>query len=464
MRVFEVRILVSACALLLAFLSGAHAQDVPANEDEVVAQAAAQEADGAPLSEDELEVLAAPIALYPDDMVALVIAASLYPLQIVEAARFLEQLEDDPDLEPSDDWDGSVIALLNYPDVINMMNDDLSWTQLLGEVAVNQQKDFLVAIQQLRDEAVASGVLETTEQVQVVQENNNVVIQSADPEVVYVPTYPPEMLYDPTYVAPPQPIVYSNPYPSYYYPTARFWPGFVTGAAFAAVVDWNDWGTWGGDVDVKVKIDGNEVNFNGGNKIDFDGGDIDINNIDRSKIDIDKNSFNKNEIKNSLKNNDFNNVSVKGNSRTTVRDNVRQSAKGKDVRANIESGLKAGGSGNNRQLKRPPSAGDRVASRPGNNNRPNARPGNNNRPTAKPGNNRPTAKPAAAKRPSATKKKVTQPKPGARADKRPAKPSVMGDRGKGKTTKVHSNRGHKARGGGSRGGGHKGGGRRGGRR
>jgi hypothetical protein len=125
------------------------------------------------------------------------------------------------------------------------------WTEQLGEAA---------AIQQLRDEAVAKDVLKQTEHVQVVNEGDNVVIKSADPQVVYVPTYPPEKLYEPDYVIPAEPIVYEH-YPSYYYPTAPYWAGFVTGAGWAAVVDWDDWGTWGGDVDIDVAI---------GDRVDFD--------------------------------------------------------------------------------------------------------------------------------------------------------------------------------------------------
>ena len=81
-----------------------------------------------PLTEDELEVLVSRIALYPDELVALVSAASLYPLQIVEAARFLEAHSKKADLKPKESWDGSVISLLNYPEIVKMMSEDLDWT------------------------------------------------------------------------------------------------------------------------------------------------------------------------------------------------------------------------------------------------------------------------------------------------------------------------------------------------
>ena len=129
-------------------------------QPETVSMVSSGDAGSSPLTEDELEVLVAPIALYPDELVALIIAASIYPVDIVKGARFLEAREKDPTLEPSDDWDGSVISLLNYPDIVKMMSEDLDWTQLLAEAAVDQQKDLLVAIQQLRDQAVATDVLE----------------------------------------------------------------------------------------------------------------------------------------------------------------------------------------------------------------------------------------------------------------------------------------------------------------
>ena len=81
------------------------------------------------LSEDELEVLVARIALYPDELVAAISAASLFPVQIIEAQRFLEAKKKNADLKPKSDWDGSVVSLLNYPDIVKMMSEDLDWTQ-----------------------------------------------------------------------------------------------------------------------------------------------------------------------------------------------------------------------------------------------------------------------------------------------------------------------------------------------
>ena len=125
----------------------AFAQEQTASAEDAAVQAQAPE----PLSDDEMEVLVARIALYPDELVALISGASLYPLQIVQASRFLDDYEKDNSLEPKDDWDGSVVSLLNYPEILRMMSDDLDWTQALADALAYQQKDVLIAIQQLRE-------------------------------------------------------------------------------------------------------------------------------------------------------------------------------------------------------------------------------------------------------------------------------------------------------------------------
>ena len=103
------------------------------------------------LQAGEIEELVGPIALYPDDLLAIVLPASTYPLQVVEAGRFLEELESDATLEPNEGWDDSIVALLNYPEVVEMLNDDLDWTWRLGEAVVNQQSDVIAAIESFRD-------------------------------------------------------------------------------------------------------------------------------------------------------------------------------------------------------------------------------------------------------------------------------------------------------------------------
>jgi hypothetical protein len=402
------------------------------------AENAAETTSPEPLSADEMEVLVARIALYPDELIAVITGASLYPLQIVEAARFLDRYGKDKTLKPKESWDGSVVSLLNYPEVVKMMSDDLEWTQALGDAIAYQQKDVLVAIQQLRDEAVAKSVIKTDDKVQVVEENDNVVIKSANPEVIYVPQYPPEMFYEPDYVW--EPIrYYPDPYPPYWYPGATFFAGAVTGAIWAAAIDWDDWGVWGGgwngnDIDIDCNNCFNNRDFNG--KINFN--DVDWKNVDRNKINIDRdqlNKFDRDNIKNKIERNPDN--SMRDRAKDIKKNDTlanRGPGKGpgtKDIRKSTLEGLKGqGGQAANR-------AGDKA-----NIDRPAAKPA-----ISKPSANRPAAKPANLNRPAG------KPNPAARVDNRPKKPSGLGSPSRGKATKVSSNRGHKSMGGGNRGGG-----------
>ena len=287
-------------------------------------------------------------------------AASLYPLQIVEASRYLDQYAKDKSLKPKESWDGSVISLLNYPEVVKMMSDDLEWTQALGDAIAYQQKDVLIAIQQLRDEAVAKGVIKTDDKVQVTTENDNVVIKSASPEMIYVPQYAPEMLYEPDYAW--EPIrYYPDPYPNYWYPGATFFAGAVTGAIWAAAVDWDDWDVWGGhwdggDIDIDCNNCFNNRDFNG--KVNFN--DVDWKNVDRSKINIDRdqlNKFDRNEIKNKVKANTNNSIRDRAKD-IKKRDNIANRRPGaggagtRDIRKSTLDGLKGGG-GQAANLRRP---------------------------------------------------------------------------------------------------------------
>ena len=276
--------LMAAALLMLStcyFSLPSMAQDQAATD----ASAAAEQAPE-PLSDEELEILVARIALYPDELVALISGASLFPLQIVEASRFLDKAAKDKNLKPKDTWDGSVISLLNYPEIVTMMSDDLEWTQTLGDALTYQQKDVLIAIQQLRDEAVAAGVIESDDKMTIVEENDNIVIQSTSADTVYVPQYPPQMLYEPNYQMAPI-SYYPDPYPNYLYPTATFFAGAVTGALWGAAMDWDNWGVWGGRWDGgDVNIDCNNCLNNINGKVNFN--DVDWKNVDRSKINFDK--------------------------------------------------------------------------------------------------------------------------------------------------------------------------------
>jgi hypothetical protein len=168
------------------------------------------------LDDFELEELVGRIALYPDPLLGIVLPASTYPLQVVQAARFIDEHAIDGTLQPSPDWDDSVVALLNYPEVLAMMNEDLDWTWALGEAVLTQQEDVLGAIQDFRNRAHAAGNLRSDER-QVVNRSDTVIeVVPANPEVIYVPYYEPRRVV----VYHPAPVIWYYPraYPIYYYP------------------------------------------------------------------------------------------------------------------------------------------------------------------------------------------------------------------------------------------------------
>jgi hypothetical protein len=204
-------------------------------------EAAAQDAaEAAALTGTELAELVGPIALYPDDLVAIVLPASTYPLQVVEAARLLERRKDNPSLQADSDWDDSVVALLNYPEVVRLMNDDLDWTYDLGSAVLNQRADVLDAIQGFRDRAYAAGNLRTDDRQTVTADAGRIAIAPADPEVIYVPYYEPERVV--VYQRAPVYHYYPWAYPVYYYPYPAgyvFHTGFFWGVSSAFMIGWD---------------------------------------------------------------------------------------------------------------------------------------------------------------------------------------------------------------------------------
>jgi hypothetical protein len=153
-----------------------------------------------PLPSEQLNKLVAPIALYPDALVAQILAASEYPTQIVVADRMARE---NPGLKGRDlaeevdrqDWDPSVKSLVEFPTVLANLDRDLSWTSELGEAYQNQRDDVMQAIQYMRHKAYDAGNLRSTPQERVYEQGPNVDIQPADPNVVYVPTYNPAYVY-----------------------------------------------------------------------------------------------------------------------------------------------------------------------------------------------------------------------------------------------------------------------------
>jgi len=191
------------------------------------------------LTQSELQELVGPIALYPDDLLAIVLPASTYPLQLVQAQRFLEDLEEDPSLQPDEGWDDSVIALLNYPEVVELLNEDLDWTWRLGEAVVAQQADVVGALEGFRDRAYAAGNLKSDAHQTVARNAGAIEITPVDDDVIYVPYYEPERVV----VYQPRPVYHYYPraYPVYYYPYPvghAFNSGYFWGVTTAFTVGW----------------------------------------------------------------------------------------------------------------------------------------------------------------------------------------------------------------------------------
>lgn len=217
-----------------------------AHGQQPVAAANDPSAVAAPLPQGELEALLAPIALYPDQILAQILMASTYPLEIVMAARFVQQnpslAGDALDQALSDkNWDPSVLSLTAYPQVLVMMNDKLDWTQRLGDAFLASQQQVMDTVQTLRSKAQAAGNLRNTPQQTVTNQAGFIDIEPAQPEYVYVPVYDPRVIYgpwsDPVY----QPD-YWYPPPIYGYPDLS--AGIAIGIFFGAAwrISNNHWG------------------------------------------------------------------------------------------------------------------------------------------------------------------------------------------------------------------------------
>ena len=192
------------------------------------------------LSPAQLQDLVGRIALYPDDLLALILPASTTPLDIVKAQRFLTKYSANKSLKPDPSISQPVMNLLTYPDVVNMMGDDLDWTEALGNALAFQQPEVLDAIQVFRRKAQAAGNLKSDDKQVVVVKQETVQIVPAKPEVIYVPQYQPATVI----VAQPAPVVTYMPtaYPVYYNPVATVAAaatvGYIAGATTAYGLNW----------------------------------------------------------------------------------------------------------------------------------------------------------------------------------------------------------------------------------
>jgi len=225
-------------------------------------------ADQVKLSNDQLDSLVAPIALYPDPLLTQTLVASTYPLELVQLHQWLGQnknLKDKALTEAVEkqDWDASIQAMAPFPDLVKQLAENIKWTTDLGNAFLAQQSDVMDAVQRMRAKAQEKGNLKTTKEQKVetktVESKTVIVIEQANPEVVYVPTYNPTVVYG-------APVVYAYP-PIYYPPPGYYAAGmavsFGVGMAMGAAWGGGGWGWntgWGGNNDVYINRNNTFVN------------------------------------------------------------------------------------------------------------------------------------------------------------------------------------------------------------
>lgn len=208
---------------------------------QVQAQAAGSPADFEKFSREELAQMLGPIALYPDKLLSQILMASTYPIEVIEADRWVKR---NPDLQGDNldrallakDWDPSVKAVSHFPAILALMSERITETTNLGNAFLVQEAEVMDMIQELRAKAYAQGNLITTEQQQVIVRKETIIIEPANPRVIYVPYYDPFYVYGPWWYP---------AYPPYYWGPAgvrvglgfnvSFWPGIYFGFS---------WGNW----------------------------------------------------------------------------------------------------------------------------------------------------------------------------------------------------------------------------
>jgi len=196
---------------------------------------------------EELDQMLAPIALYPDPLLSQILMAATYPFEVVQAARWsranshLKGQDAARAVEPMD-WDPSVKSLVAFPQILHRMDEQLDWTQRLGEAFLDQEPHVMDAIQGLRQRAARAGSLRSNEQMQVTRQDEHILIEPAQPQVVHVPYYDPSVVYGPWWW-PAYPPVYWGAPPGYYAWPA-YAPGFFWGTGIAI-----SWGFFFGHAD-----------------------------------------------------------------------------------------------------------------------------------------------------------------------------------------------------------------------
>jgi Protein of unknown function (DUF3300) len=245
------------------------------------APASSTQSQTAKIPPEQLDSLVAPIALYPDPLLAQTLAASTYPLEIIQLQQWLEKnknLKDKAlaDAVAKESWDPSIQALAALPDVVNRLANDIQWTTDLGNAFLAQQSDLMDAVQRMRKKAQDKGNLKSNEQqkveTRIIETKPVIVVEQANPQVVYVPSYDPVVVYGaPIYPYPP---IYYPP-PGYYAAgmAISFGVGVMMGAFWSG--GWG-WGCgWGGNNDITINRNNNfnrNTNVGGGNRNNIGGG------------------------------------------------------------------------------------------------------------------------------------------------------------------------------------------------
>ena len=323
--------MVAAAAPAWAQTTGAASTDQTAEEPSAAAAEAAggaggdtgpaQQPEPALLTDEEIDALTARIALYPDPLLELTLQGATFPLQAVQAVRFLEKHAKDTSLQPDSEWDESILGLLNYPVVLEAMNSDLDWTEALGNAVLTQLDDVQESVQQFRSQLYAGGALKSDEKQRVIVSNEVIAILPADAEIIYVPQYEPAAVASSEEPAPTDldteaalepaagseaeetaaaeapaasqtaapateyqtaaaapvyssaPVVYSQPYPSYWSSAATFLGGAAIGGLIGYAIgddddddccDWDDddWDGGGNNWSRDVNIEDSNIVIN----------------------------------------------------------------------------------------------------------------------------------------------------------------------------------------------------------
>ncbi len=336
---------------------------------------------------EELDEIVGPIALYPDVVISSMLPASTVPTDVVQAARWVGEQEGEITEVPEDSgWDPAVEAMVQFPDVLTWMSENLDWMEMLGYAVAVQESDVLQAIQDFRAKAQDAGNLKSDDHIQVQQEAEVIYIEPAQPEVVYVPTYDPVAVVRPGYS----------------------WPSWGVGLAMGAVGAWAfhgiRYGGHGHHGSINVH---NNRNYNFNNN-----GNINRGNIGGG--------------------NHWNSTN-KPNRRPSTRPNQRPS-----TRQNRSGGARPGKGGvkpgSSRPGQRP--GGQRPGSRPGG-SRPGSKPG------TKPGGTRPGSKPGAKPGGRPSTRPSTKPTSRPKSTKG-SKSTMSGSSRNGRSTKKASSRGNRS--------------------